>query len=84
MTQYTIKTHEKEADRILNGEQPFVIRSRKEYFFKGDKITFLMIKDGKPVWHKIGGKTYEVTTVLDHENAPIERGYRLVAFREIA
>lgn len=84
MTQYTIKTNEKEADRILSGDQPFVIRSRKEYFFKGDKITFLMVKNGKPVFHKVGTKVYEVTVVLDHETAPIERGYRLVAFKEIA
>lgn len=84
MTQYTIKTTEQEADRILSGDQPFIIRSRREYYFKGDKITFLMVKNGKPVYHKIGVKTYEVTTVLDHEQAPIEKGWRLVAFKEIA
>ena len=84
MTQYTIKTNEEEADRILKGEQPFVIRSRREYYFKGDRITFLMVKNGRPVWHPIDKKTYEVTVVLDHETAPIEKGYRLVAFKEIA
>ena len=84
MTQYTIKTTQAEVNRILSVEQPFVIRSRREFYFKGDRISFLMCKNGKPLAHQIEKKLYEVTTVLDHEQAPIERGYRLIAFKEIA
>lgn len=84
MTQYTIKVGEDEANRILNGDQRFIIRGDKRLYFKGDRITFLMIKNQKPSYHKISARTYAVTTVFDHESAPIEKGWRFVGFREIA
>ena len=84
MTQYTIKTGEKEADRIYRGDQTFVIRPDSEWYFTGNKITFLMIKNGKPAFHKIETKTYRVTTVLNSNEAPILDGWRFIAFKEIA
>lgn len=84
MTFYTIKTSETEADQILKGDKRFIIRDRRSYFSKGDHITFLAVKDGKPISHKVGIKTYEVTDVYDHMSAPIEKGYKLISFKEIA
>lgn len=82
MTQYTIKTNETEADRINKGDQSFVLR--KGNYFKGDKITFLLIKNNRPIYHDVCSKTFEVTMVLDSFTAPIDKGIKLVAFRRVA
>ena len=82
MTQYTIKTHDKEVQDILTGSKRYIIRSDKDAIKKGDMIKFQLMKQQKPVYHQISKKTYEVTLVDDYLTAPITRGAKLVSFRE--
>lgn len=82
MTQYTIKTHEKEVQDILAGAKRYIIRSEKDAIKKGDILKFQLMKQQKPVYHQISKKTYKVTLVDDYLTAPIARGVKLVSFRE--
>ena len=81
MTQYTIKTNEKEAGEILAGNKSYIIRSEKDAIKKGDIIRFQLIKNLKPVYHQVSKITYVVTMVDDWLTAPISKGCKLVCFK---
>ena len=81
MTQYIIKTNEKEAYQILNGDKRYIIRSDKEVIKAGDTIHFQLIKNQKPVYHQVSRVPYVVTIVDDYLTAPIARGCKLVSFK---
>lgn len=83
MTIRTIKTTEAEANKIINGKIRFVIRGDKDFYKENDIIKFRVIKNLHDVLHKIDSKTYVVTAVMDHRDAPIVKGYQFIAFREI-
>lgn len=82
MTTYRIKTTEIEANEILEKGKRIIFRNR-QYYEIGNKFSFLVFKDGKPVLNKIQNKMYEITAVLTNENAPIEQGYTVIGFKEI-
>ena len=79
----TIKTNEAEADRILNGEIRFIFRSDKDCYTDGDVIEFRVIKNEKEVLHRINSRKYVVTAVMDCMQAPIEKGYMFIGFRQM-
>lgn len=83
MTTRTIKTNEVEANKIIENKIRFIFRSDKDFFKENDIIKFRVIKNFHDVLHKIDSKTYVVTSIMDHMNAPIEKGYQFIAFREI-
>ena len=82
MTQYTIKTNEKEVKEILTGAKRYIIRADKDAIKEGDIIKFQLMKSQKPVYHQISKRAYMVTIVDDYLTAPIARGTKLVSFRE--
>ena len=83
MTIRTIKTTEAEANKILDNKLRFIIRGDKDFFKENDIIKFRVIKNLHDVLHKIDSKKYVVTTVMDHMDAPIGKGYQFISFREI-
>lgn len=83
MTTRTIKTNEVEANKIIENKIRFIFRSDKDFFKENDIIKFRVTKNFHDVLHKIDSKTYVVTAIMDHMNAPIEKGYQFIAFREV-
>ena len=83
MTTRMIKTNEVEANNIADGKIRFIFRSDKEFFKENDIIKFRVIKNFHDVLHKIDSKAYVVTAIMDCTNAPIEKGYQFIAFREV-
>ena len=83
MTVRTIKTTEKEADMIVGNKIRFIFRNDRDFFKENDIIKFRVIKNLHDMLHKIDSKRYVVTAVTDCMNAPVIKGYQLIAFREI-
>lgn len=81
MTWLIVKTNEKEANEILNGNKRFFIRSDRDVINKGDNITFQLMRNGKSVYHPVGKKLYEVTGTYDYLTAPVQKGWQLICFR---
>lgn len=81
MTIYTLKTCEKEADDIFSGRQMFIIRSDRHGYRIGDRINFLVMKNGRPVTHKVEGVAFEISAL---PRAPLEDGYKVIGFRRLA
>lgn len=79
----TVKTARTEADLIMGDKVRHVFRSSKEHIRAGDIIQFLVYRDGKPVTHSINGRAYVVTAVHDGGMAPVQRGWQVVAFRQL-
>lgn len=77
MTEYTIKTNEAEAHEITRGERNFIFRADNKYSV-GDRITFSVYRDARPVKNPIDGRTFRVTLVSD--KFPIEEGYSVIGF----
>lgn len=81
MTVRTIKTSRAEADHIMGDKLHHIFRSNKERIKAGDIIQFLVYKDGKPVAHRINGRSFVVTIVQDCGLAPVQAGWQAVGFR---
>jgi hypothetical protein len=81
MTWLIVKTNEQEANEIYRGDKRFIIRSDKDVINKGDNMSFQVMKQGKPVYHLINKRLYEVTAIYDYLTAPIEKGYQFVGFK---
>ncbi len=82
MTHYTIKTTLKEADEIAKGMKNFVFRSEKMPYGFGDEISFQVYKDGGFLTgHALDRKKFVITYVST--DAPIERGFKVLGFKEI-
>lgn len=81
MTIRTITTSVAEADRIYNGDQLFVVRKDNEQVSKGDLLMFDVCKDGRSVMRSISKIVYEVTFVADCDRIPVNKGWKLVAFK---
>ena len=83
MTIRTIKTNDAEANKILKGDIRFIFRSDKDRYTEGDGIEFRVIKNNKEVLHRINSRKYVVTAVMDWTQAPVERGYQFIGFKEV-
>ena len=83
MTIRTLKTNEEEKNALEKGDQSFVIRSDRDHIVRGDLIRFQLMKLGKPVTSKLDAMLFMVTKVMDYHNAPIERGFQLINFKEV-
>lgn len=81
MTIRTITTSVAEADRIYNGDQLFVVRKENDHISKGDLLMFDVCKDGNSVMRNISKVVYEVTFVADSDRIPVNKGWKLVAFK---
>lgn len=82
MTVRTINRHIAEATKIAEGKVRYIFLSDKVLVNVNDVIQFLAIKDKKPVLNKVNNMSFVVTDVLDHFNAPIDKGLQIVAFRD--
>ena len=83
MTILTLKTNDEEKNALEKGDQSFVIRSDKYHVTRGDLIKFQLMKMGKTVASTLDAKMFMVTNVMDYHNAPIERGFQLINFKEV-
>ena len=82
MTQYEIKTTQTEADEIASGAKDFIFRNNMNLVARGDFLNFRVIRDGKPMRHKIDIMKFKVTYISDE--APIEQGYTVFGFRRVS
>ena len=83
MTIRTLRTNDEEKYSLEKGDQSFVIRSDRDHIKKGDLIKFQLYKLGKPVVSTLDKKMFMVTKIMDFKNAPIERGFQLINFKEV-
>ena len=60
-----------------------IFRSDKDCYTDGDVIEFRVIKNEKEVLHRINSRKYVVTAVMDCMQAPIEKGYMFIGFRQM-
>lgn len=79
----TIKVNENEAKMIHTGDKRFILRSDKDVFNTGDVINFMVYRDKRPLLNKGENKSYVVTNTYDRGTAPLEKGFQLIAFREV-
>ena len=83
MTIRTIKVTDSEAHKIIENKLRFIFRSDRDFYKENDIIKFRVIKNLHDVLHKIDEKTYVVTKVMDYKDAPVVKGYQIIAFREV-
>lgn len=81
MIQFSVKTTIEEANAILKGERTFIFRDSRYRYGFGDRITFVVYKDGKPCPHAIDNYRFQVTYVTDE--APIEKGWKVIGFKRL-
>ena len=81
MTMYTLKATLEEADLIAKGDKAFIFRADSMPCGVGDEITFQPMKQGKMTRHPIERMKFRVTYVS--ANAPIDRGFKVIGFRQI-
>lgn len=79
MTTLVVKTTLQEADDIAKGMKPFIFRNIQCGY--GDEIQLRPYKDGKMTRHPIEKMKFMVTYVS--EDAPIERGFKVIALRRL-
>lgn len=82
MTIRTYVTNEAEAKAITEEDRRFVFRNARQHVKKGDRIGFYVMKNGKTVPNKIEDYKYTVTDVTTDVQAPINKGYILISFKE--
>ena len=83
MTIRTYRTSETEAKAITDNYRRFILRDEKQHVKEGDRISFCVMKEGKPVLNKIDKHNYIVTSVINEMQAPIRKGFILIEFREV-
>ena len=81
MTMYTLKATLEESDAIAKGDKAFIFRADSMPCGVGDEITFQPMKNGKMTRHPIERMKFGVTYVS--ANAPIDRGFKVIGFRQI-
>ena len=81
MIQFSVKTTAEEADAILKGERTFIFRDSRYRHGFGDRITYVVYKNGKPCPHMIDNFRFQVTYVTDE--APIEKGWKVIGFKRL-
>lgn len=81
MTTYTIKTTMTEADAIAKGEKSFIFRGESQPFGYGDEISFQVYAGQQMKRHNLEGRKFRVTYVST--DAPVERGFKVIGFREV-
>ena len=81
MTMYTVKATLEEANEIAKGNKTFIFRAENMPCGYGDEITFQPYKEGKMTRHAIERQKFRVTYVST--DAPIERGFKVIGFRQI-
>lgn len=79
----TVKTNPREAEEIMQLHKGFIFRNEKDAIKVNDIIQFNVIKQNKPVLHRIETKLFVVTSVDDCMTAPVQRGFKLIGFRQI-
>ena len=83
MTERIIKTNDTEANHVLYQHQRFIIRSSKEKYRVNEVFHFLLYRNKRPVDNIVGKDAYLITLVMDDKLLPLEKGYQLIAFREL-
>lgn len=83
MTQFTLKISKEEADYIKSGQKSFIFRELKYKYSAGDVITFIVVKNGKPVSDPISNEQYAISYVATHNEAPIARGWVVLGIQRI-
>lgn len=83
MTQYTLRTSREEAEHIMSGDKPFVFRENKYKYRKGDKVTFSVVRNGRPVIDPIDNEQFVISYVGTSEDAPIGKGWVVLGVRRM-
>ena len=81
MTMYTLKATLEESDAIAKGDKAFIFRADSMPCGVGDEITFQSMKNGKMTRHPIERMKFRVTYIST--DAPIDRGFKVIGFRQI-
>lgn len=82
MTMYTLKATLDEADAIAKGDKAFIFRADSMPCGVGDEISFQPMKNGKMTRHAIERQKFRVTYVSSE--APIDRGFKVIGFKQIS
>lgn len=83
MTIHMIKGNVQEAKLIQDGDLRFLIRSDRESWISGDLFNYQPYLQGKPIEHPVARRTYKVTGSYRHTDAPVEKGWQIIAFKEV-
>jgi hypothetical protein len=81
MVELTIKSNRWESDHVHKNGMRFLMRQGN--YKAGDIFHMQCYEKGKPVLHINNKTTFIITVVLDHIHLPIEKGYKLIGFKEI-
>jgi hypothetical protein len=81
MTERTIKSNKWESDHVQKHNMRFLMRQGN--FKAGDIFHMQCYEKGKPVLHSNNKTAFIITLVMDHTLVPIEKGYKLIGFREL-
>ena len=79
----TIDINPLEANQIFSGKRMFMFRNSSNRYYDGDVIQFRVIKNRRTIPHEINSRRYVITTVMNHDNAPVEDGYQFVGFAKL-
>lgn len=75
-----IKLNIKYCNDVYDGKKTFEVRYNDRNYKVGDKIDFIPVNsDGKITEHKISGKIYEITYILEKFTDALEKGYVVFA-----
>ena len=81
MVERIIKSNRWECDKVKNNHLRFLMRQGN--YKVGDVFHMQCYDKGKPVLHINNKTAYVVTLVMDDTLLPIEKGYKIIAFREL-
>lgn len=81
MVERTIKSNRWESDHVKNNHLRFLMRQGN--YKVGDVFHMQCYDKGKPVLHINNKTAYVITLVMDDTLLPIEKDYKIIAFREL-
>lgn len=81
MVERVIKSNRWECDKVKNNHLRFLIRQGN--YKVGDVFHMQCYEKGKPVLHITNKKAWVITLVMDHTLLPVEKNYKVLAFREL-
>lgn len=81
MVERTIKSNRWESDHVHKNGMRFLMRQGN--YKAGDIFHMQCYEHGKPVLHINNKTAFIITLVMDHTLVPIEKGYKLIGFREL-
>ena len=81
MVERTIKSNRWECDQVQKSNMRYLMRQGN--YRVGETFHLQCYEKGKPVLHISNKQRWVITMVVSHLHLPIEKGYCIIAFKEI-